>query len=582
MVRWDYSRTLLIRASVLGAQHFILNEVEKHYRYKVLRRPRAVVRTESRDPKMNRRDLIKNTLLAAGAVSSTGALAPEMLAQLHGPGGEPPKDQEKIDKARSAEEAHRTDKSARMPNILWICPDQMRGDVIHSLGNPLINTPCLDKLVSESVAFTNAFCQTSICSPSRGSFMTGRYPRQTNLKSNSEYIRPTEKLVSRILADQGYDCGLSGKLHLSPCDQGFVEQRIDDGYRVFEWSHDIGNKWPGKNQWLNWLEKQNVKWPAAPKEAHETEVWGAPIDPKYTQTAWCSDVAIDFMKQHKPDQPWMMSVHIYQPHSPYHPTEEYLKRYNPSKMPLPPFKQGELDNKPAYQMTDHKGAYGGHGKSFTDESDRDHQVTTAAYYAMIEQVDTEVGRMMKTLEEQGMADNTVVIFMSDHGSMMGDHGIYEKGPYFYDGLNRVPLIMRWPGKYKAGLKIDSLVELVDIAPTVMEAAGLTIPAGMQGKSLTPVLTGATTSHRDSVYMEFYNACSHYTPTPMNTCVRTADWKLGYYQTLGTGELYDLRKDPGEFNNLWGKAQSMDAQAQMLQLLSARMIQSTDPLGVHVF
>lgn len=527
---------------------------------------------------MNRRDMLKSTLLAAGAVSASGALAPEVLAQADGK--QTPENLELLKKAHEKEIPHKNG-SGKMPNVLWVCTDQQRGDTIHALGNPYINTPNLDKFVAESVAFTNAYCQTGICCPSRGSFMTGRYPRETNLKSNSEYIRPTEKIVSRWLADFGYDCGLAGKLHLSPCDHDFTETRIDDGYRQFWWSHDLANHWEGKNMWHQWLAKNGQRWPEKPKGVGDT--WGVPIDPKWTQTAYCADMAIEFMKEKRdPGKPWMMSVHIYQPHSPYFPTEEYLKRYDPAKMPAPAYKEGELANKPSYQATDHQGAYGGHGKSFVNTSDKDHRFTTAAYYAMIEQVDTDFGRMMKTLEELGIADNTLVIFHSDHGSMLGDHGIYEKGPYFYDSLMRVPLIMRFPGKYKGGQKISSLVELTDLAPTVLETCGLTVPAGMQGRSLMPVLTGQTTDHRQSAYMEYYNAVAHYNPTPMSTGVRTDAAKVTYWQTLGTGELYDLKNDPGEFNNLWGTAGAKDLQMQMLQLLSARMIQSTDPLGVHVF
>lgn len=530
---------------------------------------------------MNRRELIKNTLLAASAVSAKGAIAEELLPkQAGGASGRTPAEDSAA--AREAEIVHRRDKGQRMPNVLWICPDQQRADTIASMGNPHIRTPHLDALARQSVTFTNAFCQTPICSPSRGSFMTGRYPRETNIKSNSEYIRPDEKLISRILADQGYDCGLAGKLHLSPCDHHFVEKRIDDGYRVFEWSHDISNNWPGNNQWRNWLETQSVKWPVPTQAQRKADVWGVPMDPKYTQTAWCSAEAIKFMKSQAPDKPWMMSVHMYQPHAPYFPTEEYLQRYDPDKMPLPAYKEGELENKPSFQKTDHQGAYGGHGKSFANESDQEHRNTTAAYYAMIEQVDTEVGRMMKTLDELGMADNTIVIYMSDHGDMLGDHGIYEKGPYFYDCLTRVPLIIRWPGKYKAGLKVDALVELVDLAPTIMDAASLTTPAGMQGKSLTPLLMGTSREHRDSVYMEYYNAVAKYTPAPMATCVRTDNFKVAYWQTLSMGELYDLKNDPGEVNNLWGSAHYKDAQAEMMQQLVTRMIASTDPLGVHVF
>ena len=530
---------------------------------------------------MNRRELIKTTLLAAGAVSAKGVVA-ESVLPMQEEGAPVQRPEAGVAIAHEAEIAHRTDKGQRMPNVLWICPDQQRADTIASLGNPHIRTPHLDALVQQSVTFTNAFCQTPICSPSRGSFMTGRYPRETNIKSNAEYIRPTEKLVSRILADQGYDCGLAGKLHLSPCDHHFVEQRIDDGYRVFEWSHDISDNWPGKNQWRNWLATQGIAWPQMPRENRKSGVFGVPVDPKYTQTAWCSDRAIEFMKSQGKDKPWMMSVHIYQPHAPYVPTQEFLEHYDPNKMPSPAYKEGELENKPSFQTTDHQGAYGGHGKSFAKESDQQHRTTTAAYYAMIEQVDVEVGRMMKTLEELGMTEDTIVIYMSDHGEMLGDHGIYEKGPYFYDCLTRVPLIVRWPGKYKAGLKVDALVEMVDLAPTVMDAAGLTTPGGMQGRSLTPLLTGATREHRDSVYMEYYNAVAKYTPPPMATCVRTENLKLAYWQTLNTGELYDLKNDSGEVNNLWGSAQHKDAQGEMMQRLAARMIASTDPLGVHVF
>lgn len=518
---------------------------------------------------MNRRDLLKASLLTAGAVTAQGAVLSEnMFAAAAG---------EKKPASTPMRKGNE-----RMPNVLWVCPDSQRADTIQALNNPHIHTPVLNKFMQESVTFTNAFVQTPICGPSRGSFLTGRYPRETGLRANAEKINPTERIVPRILADHGYDCGLVGKLHLSPCDHHYVESRIDDGYRVFEWSHDISNNWPGKNQWRNWLDAQGVKWPVPPPQNRRTSTWGVPIDPRYTQTAWCADRAIHFIQQHPADKPWMLSVNMYQPHHPFFPAEDYLKRYDPAKMPEPAYKEGELDNKPVYQQMDHRGAYGGHGLSFAKEDDKQHRKTTAAYYAMIEQVDAEFGRILDAVEKSGMADNTVVIFMSDHGEMLGDHGIYCKGPYFYDCLNRVPLMIRWPNKYKAGLKVDALVELVDIAPTVMDAAGIEIPVGMQGKSLTPLLTGAAKDHRDSVYIEFYNAVGKYDPTPMATCVRTATHKLAYYQSLGTGELYDLAKDPGEFNNLWNHPDSKDVQNKMTQLLLARMIGSLDPLPVHAW
>ena len=147
---------------------------------------------------------------------------------------------------------------------------------------------------------------------------------------------------------------------------------------------------------------------------------------------------------------------------------------------------------------------------------------------MIEQVDDEFGHMLEALENTGQADNTIVIFMSDHGEMLGDHGIYLKGPHFYDCAMRVPLMIRWPGKYKAGLRSDALVEMVDLAPTLLDAAGIPVPDGMQGRSLMPLLTGVETHHRDYQYAEHYDSSFLYEPPPMATCVRTRSHKLTVY------------------------------------------------------
>ena len=514
---------------------------------------------------MNRRDLIKSTLMAAGAASTRGVAAPETLPS----GQKPPQ------RKHSFPVAPRKTDGGRAPNILWVVTDQQRFDTLGGVGNPVIHTPNLDTFMTESVTFNNAFVQCPICAPSRGSFMTGRYPHTDGLRANGQRIRPTERLVSRILADQDYACALAGKLHLSPCGVGRVENRIDDGYEVFSWSHDISNSWPLQNQWVNWLRENNVPYPRPPA-GYKDPVWGMPIDPKYTQTAWCCDEGIRFLRGQKNFNPWLMSVHIFQPHHPFWPTAEYLSHYDPNRMPKPAYREGELENKPIFQKIDHKGAYGGNDLSFADTSAGEHQKITAAYYAMIGQVDTDFGRLMRALEESGQADNTIVIFMSDHGEMLGDHGLYLKGPFFYDCLTRVPLIIRWPGKYKANLRLDALVELIDIAPTMVEAAGIPIPSGMQGQTLRPLLTGETTEGRDSVYTEFFDANALYETPPMAASVRTHTHKVSFYANTQSGELYDLTKDPGEFQNLWNSPQHKDIQAEMMTTLATRMIGTVDP------
>jgi arylsulfatase len=512
---------------------------------------------------MNRRDVLKSSLLGASALAvsqsfsqPTGAsqesaphIWPNIPAELSG---------------------------GRMPNVLWICPDMQRFDTIEGLNNDFIHTPNLRKLMSESVTLTHAYTQNTVCSPSRASFLTGRYPHTTGLRALGQRIRPDERLVTKILSEAGYACGLSGKLHLSPTFGGRLEDRIDDGYDVFDWSHDISDLWPGHNMWRVWLNEQGVKWPAPPKGT-DALAWGVPIDAKYMQTAWCSDRAIQFIRGQREFNPWLMSVNMFQPHAPYWPAKEYLDHYSASDIPSPNYKEGELKNKPVYQQVDTRGASGGHAVSFTKTSDLEHRKMKAAYYAMIEQVDTEVGRMLQALEESGQAENTIVIYMSDHGEMLGDHGIFLKGPYFYEGAIRVPLMIRWPGKFKAGLKSDALVEMVDLAPTLLEAAGLPPAVGMQGRSLTELLTGQTTKHRDSIYCEYFDSLALYNPPPMAVCVRTENYKLVYYQNLGVGELYDLEKDSEETNNLWDVSGARSARAMMMETAMSRVIDTVDPI-----
>src|SRR5258708_6775551 len=265
---------------------------------------------------MNRRELIKNAVLSAGAL---GASASDAAQQLTGSARAEARAEER--RERGIPPSPRKN-GGEAPNILWICTDQQRFDTLQGLSNSLIHTPNLARLMEQSVTFTNVFVQTPICSPSRGSFLTGRYPHSTGLRANGNYIRSTELIVPKILADNGYTCGLSGKLHLSPCAGSRAEpdERIDDGYKLFEWSHDITNSWPGKNAWRNWLNQQGVKIPPAPPKQ---PVWGMPIPFKFTQTAWCAEVANKFMRDQKGKKPWSMSVNIVQPHHPFCPTEEY-------------------------------------------------------------------------------------------------------------------------------------------------------------------------------------------------------------------------------------------------------------------
>ncbi len=472
----------------------------------------------------------------------------------------------------------------RQPNILWICTDQQRWDSLGCYGNPFVHTPNIDSLAQQGTLFEHCYSQSPVCTPSRVSFLTGRYPRTARARQNGQSIPPDEVLVTKILADARVTAGLSGKLHISACHPKVApaaERRINDGYAEFHWSHHVGADWP-TNEYFHWLSEQGVRYERRPfQKSRYVEV---SLPAAYHQTTWCAQKAINLIEAAADSQhPWLYSVNFYDPHHPFDPPEEYLARYldRIDDLPLPRYTPGELANKPVFQQLDHRGAYNTPGNyPFVEMSDEDHRLLRAAYWTMIDLIDVQVGRMLNALEQTGQREKTLVVFMSDHGEILGDHGIYLKGPYCYDPAIRVPLIVAWPRVIPGGRRSQALVELVDLAPTLLEASGLPMYPGMQGRSLWPLLTdeSASHAHRDDVYCEYYNAMPWHThPAPQATMVRTAEHKLTAFHGLGTGELYDLEADPDETNNLWDDPHGQSLKLALLTRLSDRMAWTVDPL-----
>lgn len=473
-------------------------------------------------------------------------------------------------------------------NILWICSDQQRFDTLNCYRNPFVQTPNLNRLGENGIVFDNCFSQSPVCTPSRSSFLTGRYPRTTRCRQNGQDIPEDEITVTKILAEAGYLCGLSGKLHLSPCHPDAcktIERRIDDGYSEFYWSHHpYRDEWPGYNQYQLWLKEKGE---TCKPQTHPECQWIA-IGPREDihHTTWCADRAIDFIQRRAKDKsPWLFSMNLFDPHHPFDAPESYLNRYMPflDEIPLPNYVKGELEHKTPFQRIDHNGAYGRKNMyPFTEMSEKDHRMIRASYFAMCDLIDAQVGRMIKTLEETGQLKNTIVIFTSDHGEMLGDHGIYLKGPYFYEPAIHVPLIISLPGYIKPG-KSTALVELTDIAQTLLDAAEIPHHPGMQGQSLWNLLSGNKESdeHREDVYCEYYNALdSHRDPTAHLTMVRTHNAKIVVDHSYSSGELYDLEKDPEERYNRWDVSEYRDLKMEMLLRLCNRMAWTVDPLPLR--
>ena len=197
--------------------------------------------------------------------------------------------------------------------------------------------------------------------------------------------------------------------------------------------------------------------------------------------------------------------------------------------------------------------------------ERDAKTLKAAYYAMIKLIDDQLGRILEVLDDTGQRGNTVIIFTSDHGETLGDHGLIQKGCRFYEGLVRVPLIFSWHGQFVSGLKSDALVELVDKVPTLLELAGLPVPEQMHGRSLLPILRGEADAnhHRDFVRCEYYDAIDMRDHT-FATMYRDMRYKLVVYHGHEEGELYDLVDDPDEFNNLWHVSEKQDIKLNLLK------------------
>jgi arylsulfatase A-like enzyme len=266
-----------------------------------------------------------------------------------------------------------------------------------------------------------------------------------------------------------------------------------------------------------------------------------------------------------------MSVNPFDPHPPFDPPPEYLARMDVDRMPLPLFREEELQSQLAFQGIDHQ----------TQEPRSPHtydaQRMMAAYYAQIELIDDQVGRMMDALEASGQRDNTIVIFTSDHGEMLGDHGLVLKGCRFYEGAVHVPLIISWPEAVTQTLHSTALVELADLVPTLLEAVGLPVPDGVQGRSLLPMLCGDAdpSVHRKFVRCEYHDALDRPFASHANM-IYDGRYKLVVYHGHAVGELYDLEHDPDEFENLWDRPAAASLRADLTKRLFDAVMLATDP------
>lgn len=447
------------------------------------------------------------------------------------------------------------------PNILFICTDQQRYDALGCYGHPYIQTPTIDRLANDGVLFEQTYVQNPVCAPSRGSLVTGQYPSNHGLWGNGVALPDHHPLFSKALAESGYDCGMIGKMHLGPCSGGRTEPRLDDGYRFYKWAHDPSHRSP-ENDYHLWLasefpeiyEKALVN-----GERHRHQPAGfdtMPTEAHYSR--WASTRALEFLDQdRREDEPFFLWVNFFDPHHPFVAPKEYIDRYDPDSLPDPLGFNGELTTKPPIQQLASDESYAGHAKGYSSYPLHEIKEIVAAYYAMVTLIDDEVKRILDRLDALGLAEDTIVIFTSDHGEMLGDHQLLLKGPMLYDCAVRVPLIMRWPGHLPAGERRTDIVQWIDLTSTFIDLAGLDPMPTAQGMSLLPLARGdAGATIRGWAICEYLNSGHPYDPGVYLTMLRTGDFKLVVEhgapatERVSTGELYDLAEDPHELRNRW--------------------------------
>ncbi len=396
----------------------------------------------------------------------------------------------------------------KRPNIIIIYPDQMRADAMGCSGNPCIQTPNLDRLASQGVRFNNAFTSFPLCCPFRASLMTGKYAHSTGMHANHYPIPTNQEFLAAVLRDNGYRTGYVGKWHLNGGKKHEfvpVEERLGfDTLIGFSRGH----------QYFDSIFYRNDD--TQPRTS-------ARYEPDY-QTSHL----IEFMEEsvRDPNQsPFFGMICYGLPHPPLVAPVEYLHRYSPEDIPI-------NNNTPE--------------DSETRATARDF---LAKYYGLVASVDENIGRVIDWIDTHGLRDNTVIIVVSDHGDMAGEHGLYAKKTYYRNSM-QVPLIVRYPGLSEPGRVAQGLVDpSVDTMPTVLELCDIPIPTDVQGKSFFPLLEDASNPGRLAIHYEILMEREGPERFPFpERGIRTCDWL--YVRTKDTPKvLFDLREDPLEMLNL---------------------------------
>ena len=437
------------------------------------------------------------------------------------------------------------------PNIIFIITDQQRFDTIQALGFDYMDTPNLDRLVNEGVTFTNCHISAPSCAPSRASLFTGLYPHTTGILRNADAWNHS---WIELLAQSGYRCINVGKMHSYPYHTplGFHERYVvenkdrylEERYYFDEWDKALRARGLVKQQ------RESYRKRADYNDCLGAFDWELPADMQ--SDYFVGDMAVHWIKtKPKTDEPLFLEIGFPGPHPPYDPTREEAEKYLAKDLPLMDVSDDELENQPPVfkelrvhnTEVDHDSVV---HKLNPTQAERHRQ--RAYYLANVTMIDTKIGEILSALEEKGYLENSVVIFTSDHGDCLTDHGHSQKWT-MYDTITRMPMIVWSPGRFEANRRDDGLCQQMDIGPAILELAGVEPPRTMEAKSLLPAIKGEDWTPRDYVYAE-HGRDGILQATEFMTMVRSRDWKLVHFIDEPHGQLFNLIDDPEEVHNLW--------------------------------
>jgi arylsulfatase A-like enzyme len=463
-------------------------------------------------------------------------------------------------------------------NVILIMTDQQGASALPMYGNPTVKAPNLERFAAQGCLFTNAYTSCPLCVPARVSTFTGQYPSAHGSLDNQKLMAPGKNHLLRIMKETGYVTGLCGKNHC------FREKDLALFDVVKECSHYgpavAEEEYLEVRRWLRECPDLKGCW---------TYVRN-PFPPERLGTHWITDRAIEFVEAER-ERPFFLWYSIGDPHIPFQTAEPYASMYPPEKVDMPPFLEGEMEGKPRAQQIDHAVM---RGAEVSEERIRN---IRSIYYGTNTYIDDEVGRFLGRLDELGLSEDTLIIYVSDHGEYLGEHRLIRKSKSAYDCLTHIPYIVRGPGVV-TGSKSDVFVSHEDTMPTVLRAAGLNVPDEVQGRDLGPVLRGEGEAGRGFAYGE---GGGHPDPwpegEPFETCstpvssdwtprkkvgsygkmryVRTRKWK--FTASIGDKyELYDLEEDPGELENLYGRPGTEEVTSRMMRLLLEQTMRVANP------